>query len=136
MKLNIINRDQKERNEPESRSITYNERLLENGLSPPYFIWPNISPFYDTQNIMNAVKEARENNLGIFAPENPLILEPFELRYLSDRKSPPRYFIDLSVESDQILPKEEYCNVNPEEYLPLFELKGWRRENSLLSSNS
>ncbi|MCA9071304.1 MAG: hypothetical protein KDA84_20390, partial [Planctomycetaceae bacterium] len=43
--LGYLNREQPNRNEPEPRPLTYNERLLKAGRAFPYYIWPNINPF-------------------------------------------------------------------------------------------
>lgn len=121
----------------------------------PYFIWPNVSPFVKELSLVKAVpcqedfrsiiendkrlsnarrfvREARKNNLGVFNSGDPLLLIPFELRFILDRKtgkndkpfdcngntsthdkkdSPlSRYVIDLSKADDPILmrPSEYY----------------------------
>ena len=168
--LCFINRDQPNRNNPEPRPLSYNERLLERGASTPYFIWPNINPFLRGSSVADAVlapgtaaehaendgtlrrtrqfvKKAREDKKGVFRANDPLRLEPFELRFLGRtrsqgpndeprRRPPGRWLIDLSKNDDVILQPQNYFTVpNPEdrlfipvEYLPLFVEAGWRRQ--------
>lgn len=87
-----------------------------------------------------AVKNARCEEKGVF--ENAftfegttckrLLLEAFELRFLSRQLPPSRYFIDFSSTSNQILKPTDYFRCLPEdrlfipsEYIPLFEKRGW-----------
>ena len=39
-------------------------------------------------------KSNREAGVGVFDPEDPLLLQPFELRYLAQRRAPDRWVID------------------------------------------
>jgi endonuclease YncB( thermonuclease family) len=141
------------------RPPDYNLRLLTAGLAMPYFIWPNINPFRRQPSRLEAVpdpgqagaiargertlREARESvaaaradGLGIFAADDPLQLEPFELRFLAGRRLPNRWLIDLSSDSDTLLAPERYAEVPnaedrlwiPAEFVPLFVEKGWRRQ--------
>lgn len=86
------------------------------------------------------VKKARSEQVGVFEPDfsfdnhrtGKLLLEAFELRFLSRQKAPYRFFIDLNADDNVILPPTEYYNYLPEdrlfipqEYIPLFEKKGW-----------
>jgi hypothetical protein len=81
-----------------------------------------------------AVQQARQQHMGLFDMMNPCSLEPFELRFLSRRELPSRYVIDLSSESDRILPPERYFEVpNSEDrlwissiYVPFFQQHGWK----------
>ena len=88
----------------------------------------------------DAVKKAREDEVGVFqriveyegVETQNLLLEAFELRYLSRQKAPSRYFIDLCSSSNQIIKPTEYFKYLPEDrlflptqYIPLFEKKGW-----------
>lgn len=139
---------------------SYNERQLATGVAVPYFIWPNVQPFlgkkpFARENIepvgfwkliraagklraaRNAVLAARDAGLGIFNPANPLRVMPFELRFLSRKKGPDRYVIDLSDEGTNILLKpENYYTVEnaedrlhiPPDYLPIFLAFGWVAE--------
>ena len=90
--------------------LTYNEKMLKEGLAVPYFIFPNISPFVN-ESIINSVpcpdeffsivnkegsslyearkmvKGADKRGLGVFDKHNPLLLLPFELRFLCDRST-------------------------------------------------
>ncbi|HEU4740333.1 MAG TPA: hypothetical protein VFS50_01895 [Meiothermus sp.] len=152
--LAFINRDQPTGQRP----LTYNERMLEQGRVIPYFFWPNINPFRKQPSVVDAVippfkaktiadstptlrramdwvRQARANGVGLFEKKNPLRLLPFELRYLADRRVPERWTIDLSHNTDVLIPPGEYYRVpNPEdrlflppEYVPLFVQKGWKK---------
>lgn len=140
--------------------LTYNEKLLKEGFSIPYFIWPNVNPFredavqintlrdaiypadefYDKINaderlseVRNSVKNAQLNHTGIFAKDNPLLIQPFELRYLFRRQAPDRYVLDMSSKEHPVLLKPtEYFTVAYEDrlfvdeiYLHLFKQKGY-----------
>ena len=86
------------------------------------------------------VKKARSEQIGVFESnfefENQqtvkLLLEAFELRFLSRQKPPSRFFINLNATDNKVLPPTEYYNYLsedrlfiPEEYIPLFKKKGW-----------
>jgi endonuclease YncB( thermonuclease family) len=151
--LGFINRYQPKRKRP----LSYNERLLQTGMISPYFIWPNISPFREKKPLVNAVIEpnkakeeadrdkslrkaregfrrAREKGKGIFSPEDPLQLEPFEVRFLADQRQPTRWVIDLSKNDDLLIKPQKYYTIQnqedrlyiPEEYVSLFVEKGWK----------
>ncbi|MDX1912115.1 MAG: hypothetical protein SFV22_11540 [Saprospiraceae bacterium] len=139
---------------------SYNERQLATGWAVPYFIWPNVQPFlgkrpFARENIepegfwklirgagklrvaRQAVANARMEGLGIFNAANPLRVMPFELRFISRKKGPDRYVIDLSDEgATQLLRPENYYTIEnaedrlhvPPEYLPVFEAYGWTLE--------
>jgi endonuclease YncB( thermonuclease family) len=152
--LGYINREQATKPRPPD----YNARLLTAGLALPYFIWPNINPFRKQAALVEAVPEpgsaallasreralrdarlavraARDAGAGVFNRDDPLKLEPFELRFLAGRRAPSRWVIDLSSDSDAILPPQRYIEIPrpedrlfvPAEYVPLFEQRGWRR---------
>lgn len=137
---------------------SYNERLLAAGVVSPYFIWPNIDPFREAGSVIEAVpppwgaaeqaeesktlsearqaiRGAREGGLGLFG-EDPLRLLPFEIRFLGRREPPNRWVIDLSKSDDVLIQPREYHRIPnaedrlfvPEEYVPLFVEKGWRRQ--------
>ena len=81
-----------------------------------------------------SVRQARLQGVGIFDPAHPLRIYPFELRFLSRRRPPDRWVIDLSA-GDNLLrdPQTYYLIPNvedrlfvAEEYVPLFVSKGWR----------
>ena len=141
----------------ERRPVTYNERLLASGMAVPYFIWPNIDPFRREPSLANAalsptafrqriaesptlsvsraaVKQARHDRKGIFSPTDPLMLLPFELRFLARRQPPSRWVIDLAAEDNRIYVPKRYINIPnvedrlflPEEFVPLFTSKGWQ----------
>lgn len=127
--------------EQKQNPLSYNERMLEKGEALPYFIWPNVVPFFypgrsigesippagDLQNWMNSsnaaklnkardsTKQARNNGIGVFRKN---ILEPFELRYLARRALPSRYVLNLETCSNILVkPTEYYSIVNPEDRL-------------------
>jgi endonuclease YncB( thermonuclease family) len=139
-----------------NRPLTYNERVLEKGAALPYFIWPNVNPFRKQSQISAAVpapgtansiaqhetslRQARElvkNNRaqkrGIFDANAGLRLEPFELRFLAQKKLPSRWVIDLSTNGKALFPPDRYYEIPyaedrlyiPEEFVPLFVRKGW-----------
>jgi len=144
--LAFINRNQPDANNPGPRPLSYNERMLENGASLPYFIWPNIDPFR-TSSLLDAViapgtantvanatpplsrarnfvQQARANGSGVFKPASPanpaapLRFEAFEVRYLGRRERPNRAVIDLSRNDDVILRPQSYFRIpNPEDRL-------------------
>jgi hypothetical protein len=143
---------------PGTRLLSYNLRMLQKGYSLPYFIWPNIDPWSKESLKSRAVvkpdqvrqvaetgtlgqarklaKEAREAGIGVWGEPTgadaesggPLRVLPFELRYLARRRGPDRYVIDLSKDSNQLLPPHLYFTIPnpedrlyiPEEYVPLF----------------
>jgi hypothetical protein len=155
--LCFINRDQPNRTDPEPRPRSYNERLLEAGRVSPYFIWPNINPFGVRESVAAAVippgaasdtanedktlrsarewfRNARQQKTGIFDEQNPLRLEPFELRFLARRCPPNRWVIDLGKNNNVLIKPQEYYTIPnvedrlfiPEEYVPLFIGAGWQ----------
>lgn len=156
--LCYINREQPNPTQPAPRPLTYNERLLTAGRTFPYFIWPNINPWRKADSITAAVippgearrmaesdeslrrarqsvQRARSQHLGIFDARQPLLLEPFELRYLARRSLPDRWLIDLTSDAAVLLPPAEYYRIPhpedrlfiPSEYVPLFVEQGWKR---------
>ena len=154
--LCFINRNQEDENIPTPRPLYYNERLLLTAAVTPYFIWPNVSPFRKFANILEAVippfmanqiqdprlgearqayAEARQQQIGVYAADNPLRLYPFELRFLAGRRAPNRWVIDLSQSDNHLVPPQEYYTIPnpedrlyiPEEYLLLFKKKGWKK---------
>jgi len=120
---------------------SYNDRLLQAGVVVPYFIWPNIDPFFPADTIDGVVpppgrapelarksrklrqardwtREARSDARGVYARGEPLAIMPFELRFLSRREPPDRWVIDLSAESDRLIAPQRYHAVpNPEDRL-------------------
>jgi endonuclease YncB( thermonuclease family) len=169
--LCYLNRLQPDEDEPEQRPRSYNERLLEAGKANPYFIWPNVDPFRKTSSLVSAVPEpdaiaelaggrsalgearswvraAREAGRGVFSSEDRLLLQAFELRFLSRqstvddeegeravRRPPDRWVIDLTKDDGDLLPPQEYHTITypedrlfvPAEYVPLFAERGWWR---------
>lgn len=137
---------------------SYNERQLMSGWAVPYFIWPNVQPFLNQQPFNRnhvspegfwsriksssklntaraAVALARSQGIGVFNPINPLRVMPFELRFISRKKGPERYVINLQdIGGNQLLnPAQYYTIANPEdrlhippEYLPIFLAFGWK----------
>ncbi len=157
--LCTINRNQPDREKPTPRPPTYNLRLLERGRAFPYFIWPNMNPWERPGSVTKAVippgkakllsendrelhtartsvQAARAQHRGIFDAMNPLLLEPFELRFLSRRELPSRYVIDLTKDSNTLIHPHNYFRVPlpedrlwiPSAYVPLFEKAGWQSE--------
>lgn len=154
--LCTVNRNQPNPTQPTLRPPTYNLRMLERGKAFPYFIWPNINPWNrpesvgqavipagkanelaasdrDLNSARTAVQSARERHLGIFDAMDPLLLEPFELRFLGRRVLPSRYLIDMNSDSNVIIHPHNYTSVPrsedrlwiPSVYVPLFETHGW-----------
>jgi endonuclease YncB( thermonuclease family) len=152
--LAYINREQK----ATPRPLDYNTRLLKAGLISPYFIWPNINPFRKAPSLKAAVLQpssantiaqndsvlreartfvqtARQAQIGIFDDQDPLELQPFELRFLGDRRPPARWVIDLSKNDDVLIPPQNYHTIPniedrlfiPDDYLALFLEAGWRQ---------
>jgi hypothetical protein len=148
--------DMDEKNEEERKlRISYNERMLQSGMAAPYFIWPNINPFRrlslkgaipppgDFKQMVEGdrrlsdarrfVSESRKAGAGIFDKAEPLLLLPFELRYLARRSGPDRYVIDLSKNKPKILKPADYYLVSnvedrlfiDEQFVCLFESKGY-----------
>lgn len=161
--LGIINRFQ-QKNEPQL-PCSYNERLLEKGVACIYTIWPGVDPHDRSKEILELlspfkvkkaneivdkkgaealknnrekVKNAREKGLGIFNKDDPLKIEPFELRFLGRRSPPDRWVIDLSSDEKIIrhpfnyhkIPNMEDRLYINKEYLPLFTEIGWEKEKT------
>jgi endonuclease YncB( thermonuclease family) len=153
--LAYINRE----NPKEPRPLDYNMRQLDKGMACPYAIWPNVGeaaghtdsltmlvlePFTaakwaEKDKYLKKGREfvaaARKKQIGIFDKKNPLRIEPFELRFLSDRRAPQRWVIDLSKNDDVLVAPENYYRIKmedrlfvPEEFVPLFESKGWKKQ--------
>ena len=157
--LCFINRFQPDPNYPGPRPRPYNERLLQLAKVNPYLIWPNINPFRTEETKVAAViapgsandvanqdeklrsarewiRDARQQEIGIFDAQNPLRLQPFEVRFLARRRPPGRWVIDLSQNDDVLIQPQEYYTIPnaedrlfiPEEYVPLFVEAGWERQ--------
>jgi hypothetical protein len=158
--LCFVNRDEPE--DSSDRPLSYNERLLESGATLPFFIWPNIAPFREAEVITDAiprpgeaariarkgklgqarrfVQKARETaettRTGVFNPDDPQVLEAFELRFLNRKERPTRGVIDLAKASDVILHPESYWKIPrpedrlfiPPEFVPAFAARGWKLE--------
>jgi endonuclease YncB( thermonuclease family) len=152
--LGYINRYQA----AEPRPLDYNGRLLKAGLVSPYLIWPNINPFRKQKSIRQSVplpgtannlatqestlrqarewvQTARQQKIGIFDTDEPLSLQPFELRFLAQRRAPERWVIDLSKNDNVLIEPQEYYTIPnledrlfiPDEFVPLFVETGWKR---------
>lgn len=141
----------------EAKKWSYNERQLANGGALPYFIWPNVQPFLSVnafaedsvrpdrfwkkvntskrlQEGRRLVSQARAAGLGVHSPQNPLILRAFELRFISRKKGPDRFVINLADPGNhRLLSPEMYFQVPqdedrlyvPKEYAPIFQMYGW-----------
>ncbi|MCU0952972.1 MAG: hypothetical protein MUC68_18610, partial [Burkholderiaceae bacterium] len=138
--LGYINVEKKEAPRPPD----YNSRLLTAGVALPYFIWPNVNPFRRQASLIEAVpvpgtaalvasresalraarlavRAARAEQRGVFEAADPLRLAPFELRYLAGRRAPSRWVVDLSSDSDLLLPPQRYIEIPHDEdrlYVP------------------
>lgn len=159
--LAFINRSQPNPNEPSPRPEDYNTRMLETGFAAPYFIWPNVNPFRARGSILDAVfapgtamdiatsdpklsdarlsvKQARARGDGIYEANNPLLLQAFEVRFLSRQSPPSRWVIDLGKSDDILVHPQNYHSIrNPEdrlfisrEHVPLFLRSGWVRQQA------
>ena len=82
------------------------------------------------------MKNARQRREGLFQAEDPLRLEPFELRILARRQPPGRWVLDLTNSTSGLLihpadyptiPNSEDRLFVPPEYVPLFVERGWRK---------
>jgi hypothetical protein len=81
-------------------------------------------------------RRARREGRGIFSSEDPLQLEPFEIRFLANQRRPTRWVIDLSKNDDVLVEPQNYYTIKnqedrlyiPEEYVSLFVEKGWKRQ--------
>lgn len=121
------------------RPRSYNERMLAEGWSVPYFIWPNINPFRKQPSLVGAVPvpgqvisdpsldrarqsvaAARTAKKGVFQEQDPLALLPSELRLLGRgvergasffRPGADRWVIDLRTPTDQLLPPARYHEI-------------------------
>ncbi len=144
------NNTEKER---KKKPLSYNERMLQNGMAFPYFIWPNVDPFRPMESYLRAVpppqelgkwvgsprltqarefvRQARQNKQGIFGKDH--ILAPNELRFLARRRAPDRYVLNLETGDPLLIrPTEYYLVENPEDrlyvdshFVPLFKEKGY-----------
>jgi hypothetical protein len=154
--LAYVNRDQQE---AAGRPLTYNERMLQAGMALPYFIWPNINPFRQQSSLPDAVLEpgmaadvaqhesslrgvrlsvaqARNDKLGVFAANDGLRLEPFELRYLAQRRRPNRWVIDLSSTGNLLHHPQRYFDIAKHEdrlyvsddHVDMFVAAGWVKQ--------
>jgi hypothetical protein len=82
------------------------------------------------------VRTARQEKRGIFDGSDPLRLLPFEVRFLARRRPPDRWVIDLGKDDKVLIKPQKYYAVSniedrlfiPEEYVPLFVEKGWKRQ--------
>lgn len=141
----------------EAKKWSYNEQQLANGAALPYFIWPNVQPFLSVnafaedsvrpdrfwkkvntskrlQEGRRLVSQARAAGLGVHSPQNPLILRAFELRFISRKKGPDRFVINLADPGNhRLMAPELYFQVPhdedrlyvPKEYAPIFQMYGW-----------
>ena len=147
---------------PNQQKLSYNEQQLANGTAVPYFIYPNIQPFLKIDpfekevsspagfwaKILQAtrlqlarkfVSDARIAQKGIFEANDPLILLPYELRFIARKNPhvPDRFFIDLGyAKNNKILKPQDYYKIQnyedrlfiPKEFVPLFTGNGWMIE--------
>ena len=154
--LAYVNRDQRE---AQGRPPTYNERMLQAGLALPYFIWPNVNPFRQQGSLPAAVlkpgtaadvaqhesalrdarrwvAQARNDKLGVFATDGGLRLQPFELRYLAQRRRPNRWVIDLSSTGNLLHHPQRYFEIAQvedrlyvsDDHVEMFVAAGWVKQ--------
>ncbi|MGF2617880.1 DUF6359 domain-containing protein [Rossellomorea aquimaris] len=62
-----------------------NLEMVEKGYAVTYFIWP-VGEKEEYEEYQSAVKTAKEQEIGIWNPENPLLELPFEFRANDDEK--------------------------------------------------
>lgn len=124
--------------EQKQNPLSYNERMLKEGWGFPYFIWPNVVPFFypgraisesippadELKNWMsssnatklnsarNFTKDARNNGKGVFSQNT---IAPFELRYLCRREIPKRYVLDLATCSKKLVKPTDYYSIKNHE---------------------
>ncbi|RMG37421.1 MAG: hypothetical protein D6725_08940, partial [Planctomycetota bacterium] len=87
------------------------------------------------QRARDHVRRARAAHRGCFDAMDPLLLDPFELRFLARQQPPERWVIDLTARDGRLRPPVEYYTIpHPEDrlwvpahFVPLFERQGWRR---------
>jgi endonuclease YncB( thermonuclease family) len=158
--LCFINRHQPDPTVPKKRPVSYNERLLKEGKVAPYFIFPNLDPFSSKESITEAVippgtaaglaggdnalgqarkwvREARAGSVGLFQANDPLKLQPFEVRFLARRKPPDRWVIDLGKNDSVLIHPQKYYSVPrvedrlyiPSQFVPLFVEAGWQKQD-------
>ncbi|OLP63342.1 Endonuclease YhcR precursor [Bacillus pumilus] len=75
------------------KGINTNLELVKKGFAPTYFIWPVGDDYHTFQK---AVKEAKENGVGIWNQADPLLEQPFEFRAREQKKGLTRYVGDSS----------------------------------------
>jgi hypothetical protein len=106
--------------------------------------------FYKLIQRSSKLKRVREylekirsgNDNTLFTGENTLKLLPSELRILERRKKPFRYVMDFSNPEPVIIPPEDYYLIRnvedrffiPEEYIPIFEKRGYKDSISMISN--
>lgn len=73
-----------------SDGMNTNLELVKKGYASTYFIWP-VGDAADYALFQAAVKEAKDANLGIWNPENPLMELPFEFRAREQGKGLTRF---------------------------------------------
>ncbi|MGP4039437.1 5'-nucleotidase C-terminal domain-containing protein [Gracilibacillus sp. D59] len=73
--------------------INTNLQMVKEGFASTYFIWP-IGDEETYQTYQDTVKEAIDNELGIWNPENPLTQLPFEYRAITEGGDFHRYVGD------------------------------------------
>lgn len=71
-------------------NLNTNLELVKQGYASTYFIWP-VGPEETYQEYQDAVKEAKDNNRGIWSDETPLMELPFVFRSRYDDRALYRY---------------------------------------------
>ncbi|TYS31481.1 5'-nucleotidase C-terminal domain-containing protein [Bacillus pumilus] len=80
------------------KGLNTNLELVKKGYAPTYFIWP-VGDEKDYQSFQKAVKDAKEQGLGIWNEADPLLEQPFEFRAREQKKGLTRYVGDSSVKT-------------------------------------
>jgi hypothetical protein len=82
-----------------------------------------------------AVTQARRDEVGLYQRNDPLRVQAFELRFLARRQPSDRWLVDLSSDTNVLLPPHAYPEVPlaedrlflPAEYVPIWVEHGWKR---------
>ncbi|WP_269154383.1 5'-nucleotidase C-terminal domain-containing protein [Bacillus sonorensis] len=84
--------------------LNTNLELVKKGLASTYFIWP-VGDEKDYELFQHAVKKAKDDQLGIWNPADPLIELPFEFRAREQGKGLTRYVGD-SADKTYVTPEK------------------------------
>ena len=112
---------------------------FEKEVSSPAGFWAKILQATRLQLARKFVSDARIAQKGIFEANDPLILLPYELRFIARKNphGPDRFVIDLGdAGNNKILKPQDYYKIQnyedrlfiPKEFVPLFTGNGWMIE--------